>query len=105
MSDENTEKPVSWWSSFDHVVPGARMGARRLQADREAKFDNKYWRNRPHEQQPHHQGGAGALEPGKDTEADGMSSATVELARAALRHRGRNTTMMLWNFSMAQHRI
>ncbi len=42
MSDENPEKPVSWWSSFDHVVPGARKGARRLLADREAKFDNKF---------------------------------------------------------------
>ncbi len=66
MSDKNPEKPVLWWSSFDHVVPGVRKVTRRLQADREAKFNNKYGRNRPHEQQPHHQGGAGALGPGKD---------------------------------------
>ncbi len=78
MSDE---KPKSWWSSFDHVVPGTRKGARRLQANREAKFDNKYGRNRPHEQQPQHQGGAGALGPGKDEKADGEDS--VELAEGS----------------------
>ncbi len=37
------KKPVSWLSSFDQVVfGGLRTGARRLQADREAKFKNKY---------------------------------------------------------------
>ncbi len=45
MSDK---KPESWGSSFDHVVLGARAGARRLQADREDKFENKYRRNRLH---------------------------------------------------------
>ncbi len=77
MSDK---KPESWGSSFDQVVLGARKRACRLQADREAKFDNKYGRNRPHEQQPHHQGGAGALGPGEDEKAESKYSAPVELA-------------------------
>ncbi len=77
MSDR---KPESWWSSFDHVLPGTRKGAQRLQADREAKFDNKYGRNLPHEQQPQHQGGPAALGPGKDEKANGEDSAPVELA-------------------------
>ncbi len=78
MSDK---KPESWGSSFDHVVLGSARssGARRLQADREAKFENKYSRNRPHEKQPQHQGGAGALGTGKDGEADGKDSAPLEL--------------------------
>ena len=70
MSDK---KPESWGSSFDHVVfGGVRAGARRLQADREAKFENKYGRNRPHEQQPQHQGGAGVLDAGKDGKTGGQ---------------------------------
>ncbi len=77
MSDK---KPVSWGSSFDHVVFwGLRTGARRLQADREAKFENKYGRDRPHEQQPQHPGGAGALNAGKDGATGGENSPPVEL--------------------------
>ncbi len=77
MSDK---KPESWESSFDHVVLGARAGAWRLQADREAKFENKYGRKRPHEQQLQHQGGAGALGPGEDRTTDSEDSAPLELA-------------------------
>ena len=71
MSDN---KKVSWGSSFEHVVfGGPRSGARRLQADLEAKFENKYRRSRPHEQQPHHPGGASAL----DAEKDGTTGARI----------------------------
>ena len=76
MSDKKSE---TWWSSFDQVVTGSRKGARRLEADRETKFDNKYGRNRPHEQQPHHHGRAGSLGPEKGEEADDEDSAPVEL--------------------------
>ena len=77
MSDK---KPESWGSSFDHVVfGGIRTGARRLQADREAKFENKYGRSRPHEQQPQHPGGASALYTGKDGATGGEDSPPVEL--------------------------
>ena len=77
MSDK---KPESWGSSFDHVAfAGIRTGARRLQADREAKFENKYGRNRPHEQQPQHQGGAGALDAEKDGATGGEDSPQMEL--------------------------
>ncbi len=69
MSDK---KPVSWGSSFDHVVfGGLRTGGRRIQADCEAKFENKYGRDRPHEQQPHH--------PGKDGATGGEDSLPVKL--------------------------
>ncbi len=100
MSDR---KPESWWSSFDHVMPGTLKGAHRLQAEREAKFDNKYGRNRLHEQQPQHQGGAGGLGPEKDEKADGEDSVSVELAEGNTSRKGRNTTM-LWNFSTTPHR-
>ena len=77
MSDK---KPELWGSSFDHVVfGGIRAGARRLQAEREAKLENKYGRNRPHEQQPQHPGGAGALDTGKDGATGGEDSPPVEL--------------------------
>ena len=77
MSDK---KPESWGSSFDHVVFwGVCAGARMLQADREAKFENKYGRNRPHEQQPQHQGGAGDISAGKDWKTGGEDSTPVEL--------------------------
>ena len=77
MSDK---KPESWGSSFDHVVFGGfRTGARRLQTDREAKFKNKYGRNRPHEQQPQHPGGAGALDAEKDGANGGEDLPQVEL--------------------------
>ncbi len=62
-------KPLTWWESFDHVV----MGARRLQADREAKFDNPYGRNRPEEQKPKHtQDETGKTNGGEDTSSDDM---------------------------------
>ncbi len=77
MSDKKYE---SWGSSFDHAVLGARKGARRPQADREAKFENKYGRGRPNEQQPPHQGEAGALGTGDDEKTDGEGSAPLELA-------------------------
>ena len=77
MSDN---KKVSWGSSFEHVVfGGPRSGARRLQADLEAKFENKYGRSRPHEQQPHHPGGAGALDTEKDGTTGGEDSPPMEL--------------------------
>ncbi len=73
-------KKVSWGSSFEHVVlGGTRSGAHRLQADREAKFENKYGRNRPHEQQPQHPGGAGALDAEKDGATGGEDSPPMEL--------------------------
>ncbi len=62
------------------VLGSVRSGARRLQADREAKFENKYGRNQPHEQQLQHQGGAGALSTGEDEKTDGEDSALLELA-------------------------
>ena len=70
---------VSLEGNFKHFIT-RKHWLGRLQADREAKFDNKYGRNRPHEQQPLHQGGAGALGPGEDEKADGEDSATVDLA-------------------------
>ena len=77
MSDK---KPESWGSSFDQVVfGGTRSGAPRLQADHEAKFQNKYRRNRPYEQQPQHPGGAGAFDTGKDGATGGEDSLPVEL--------------------------
>ncbi len=88
-------------SSFDHVVTGPLKRVRRLQADREAKY--KYGRNRPHEQLPQHQGGAGALEPEKDVEADDEESASVDLVEGGLPRRLRSTTMWL-NSSLTPHR-
>ncbi len=77
MSDK---KSKTWWTSFDHVVPGSRpQGVRRLQADREAKFENRYGRNRPQEQQPH-QAGAGEANRGEDTLAGDKDPALVDLA-------------------------
>ena len=77
MSDS---KPEYWWGSFDHVVTGPRTKeARRLQAGRKVKFENKYGRNCPQEQQRQHQEGAGALDQGKDATIDDEDSALVDL--------------------------
>ncbi len=100
MSDKKYE---SWGSSFDHAVLGAHKGARRPQADREAKFENKYGRGRPNEQQPPHQGGAGALGTGDDEKTDGEVRRRWNWLRATLLRRGRNTTI-LWNFYATSHR-
>ena len=77
MSDR---KPESWWGSFDHMVRGSRTkGARCLQADREAKFKNKYGRNHPQEQQPQHHDGAGEANQGEDTSTGDKDPALVDL--------------------------
>ncbi len=76
----SNKKPDLWGSSFDHVVfSSARAGERRLQADRQVKFENKYGRSRPHEQQPQHQGGAGVLDAGNDGKAGNEDTMPVEL--------------------------
>ncbi len=99
MSDK---KSKTWWTSFDHVVPDSRpQGVRRLQADRDAKFENRYGRNRPQEQQPH-QAGAGEANRGEDTLASDKDPALVDLADLDDARRVRST--MTWTSSFrTQH--